>query len=815
MKNKLLLEALYTIKNTIGKYITLLFIVLFGVGFFAGMLSISTIMEESVENYYDNQDFFDYQLYSNVGFLENEIEELQKFDENIIVQPSKFLDVEASYNDISSVIRMESYNESHTINNFVLVDGRLPTNKGEALAEASGEITSTPKIGDVVTITRTNQPVDQVLETDEYVIVGTVSTPNHMSKVMQTSTLENLQLSSYLYVNENNFVGDVYTTIYMKDRSLTTVNSFTQEYTDKIDNQKDNLESFIETLETDKEELLKHYTGQDSEVEWTVLTRGEHYSAASYVDTVSQMEVIGLLFPIFFFLVAALVCLTTMSRMVSEQRGQIGTLRALGYSKMACLSKYLLYSISATLIGGILGSFLGVIVFPQIIYSTWNLTYNLPEIAFTMPWMTMVLSIAIFIVVMLLTTIFAIGKETSELPSQLMRPKSPPAGKKILLEKISPIWKRMSFTSKVTARNILRYKKRLLMTVLGIGGCTCLLITGFGMRDSIGSIVSIQFDELTHYDGAISINSDANIGSIDDALKELDSDIVTTSLNSYASLVTKDDKEVAYMQVYNNASDLHTMNLVRDNYSKEVLELHNDYVFINVKLAELLNVQVGDTITIESDTGKQANVAVGGIFEKYINHEVYITSSYYKEIFNEESTPNTVQFISDLDEADNLQKILDIQGVEAVMFNSSFTSTFDSIISGMDLVVVVIIVSAAALAFVVLGNLATINISERKREIATLKVLGFNYKETKDYIFKESIVSTLLGSLVGIVLGLFAHNFIINQVEMDFMMFGRVASLLSIFYSVVITFIFSIMVNKFMLSRVKNIDMIESLKSVE
>ncbi len=813
MKNKILLDTIYTIKGSLGKYLTLLFIVLFGTGFFAGMLSISTVMEESVEKYYDDNKLFDIQLYSTVGFDEDDIQDIKSYSDDYIVEGTHFLDVVATYNNNESTIRMEGYDQHQDINQIELVEGRYPSKPNEVLAEVSSDVTKNPDIGDKIIVERTSQALENVINTSEFEVVGIITAPKYMTKIKETSTLENQQLQTYIYVSNEVFVNDLYPTVYIYNKGLTNLSSFGNQYDKTVDEDLKKFEDFVSGIVIKKEEYIQSISGQDVDVEWTILTREQHYSSQSFIDTVLQMEVIGLLFPIFFFLVSALVCLTTISRMVSNQRSQIGTLRALGYSKLTCMFKYLFYCISATIIGGIIGGIVGVFVFPQIIYNTWNLSYNLPSIYFEFPYTIVIFSIIIFLIVMLLTTILTIIKETKEVPSELMRPKAPAIGKKIIFEKIPFLWERLSFTSKVTLRNILRYKKRLVMTALGIGGCTCLLITGFGMKDSIGGIVELQYDNLTLYDASITGTIDYSL--IEEELQNIDDNAIFVPSVNYMTKITSEESYTSYIQIYENDKEMKEANNVVDASSDKTLTLDDNSILISSKLAELLAIKQGDIVLLEGIDGNSKEVKVGGVFERYINHEIYISSTYYQELFEVIPSVNTVQVISEIDKEILQEDIMEIEGVDGVLFVDDIITSFDSIISGMDLVVIVIIVCAATLAFVVLGNLASININERKREIATLKVLGFNEKETKSYIFKESIVLTAIGSIVGVILGILIHHFIIRQVEIESMMFLRFASIKSIIYSVLITFIFSILVNKIMLTRIKSIDMVESLKSVE
>ncbi len=913
MKNKLLLDTTRTIKKSLGKYALLMLIVFMGVSFFAGMLSISPAMGQSVDSYLDDYSLFDFQLFSNYGFDDEDIDSLKAIDEDFIVEGGHFYDVEGNFRDTDYIFRVESYSENDVVNRLELVDGRYPTAPNEVLAETANNLYETPKIGDVITIERAGVELDEVFLHTEYTVVGVVNTPNYMSLEKGSGTLDSLTINSFLYLSEEAFVSEFYTTVYISSKEAIELDFFSEEYSDLIDSKETILESFSATAKTRRAEeikadaLLEYESGMQEysenldafnaemlnaqneidvgyaeitaareqlppdpniaaqisaeldnservldeaqaelsdaisdgqkefddaliallsakaeiekleDGEWTLLTRDMHYSMATYKDTVNQMQIIGLIFPIFFFLVAALVCLTTMKRMVDEQRGQIGIFRALGYSKFKSASKYLIYALSATLIGGIIGAILGILIFPPIVYGTWNIMYNLPPLSFDTPWFNMVISVAIFLILMGLTTYSSIKVETAEVTSALLRPKAPPAGKKVFLEKIPFIWSKFSFTAKVTARNLIRYKQRFFMSVFGIAGCTCLLVSGFGMQGSIAGIADIQYKDLTLYTALISTSEDTeDMSELISGINSIDDSLETQVITTYATETTFADEEiVAYIQVYDNNEALREMNVIRETDTKNTLTLSDNSLLISQKLAELLGAHIGDEIGIKSENGEIKTATIGGIYEKYINHEILMSDEYYDTLFSEVASNNAILIAGDLTSSATRDEILNLDNVSGITLNESIVSSFASISTSMNIVVAVIIVSAAALAFVVLSNLTSINISERKREIATLKVLGFRHKETADYIFKENMVLCVFGALLGIILGIWAHNFIITQVEMGFIMFVRTVSPASIVYSVLLTFAFSIIINRLMLSRLRKIDMIESLKSVE
>ncbi|MEG0657371.1 FtsX-like permease family protein [Anaerorhabdus sp.] len=562
-----------------------------------------------------------------------------------------------------------------------------------------------------------------------------------------------------------------------------------------------------------KEDIASIETG-----EWTILNRDMNFAAKSFKDTISQMKSIAAVFPVFFFLVAALVCLTTMTRMVDEQRGQIGVLRALGYGKLACASKYLIYAILATILGGVLGSVVGLLIFPAVVYNAWGMMYVLPPIQLYIPWDLILISNGLFISVMVLTTWFACRQSMNEVPSQLLRPKSPPMGKKILLERIPFIWNRFSFTSKVTARNIIRYKKRFFMTVIGIAGCTALLVAGFGIKDSISTIVDKQFKQIYKYDGAVVLEKElvqSEINNINQQIDDMNGVNDTIQITSYqAKVQVSNDDEVAIVYVYQNDEDMKTMNNLKQRKG-DALTLGDEGVIIDEKLAELLNVKIGDKISIESENEIVKEFNISGICEMYVNHSVFMTSTAYEKAFNLKPMINTIQIVTDGQAADIQQTLSNLEGVESIEFYGDVVDNFNSMIDGLNIVVVVLIVCAGLLAFVVLSNLTNVNISERQREIATLKVLGFNRKEVNMYIYKENLILTFIGSIFGLGLGVILHKFIILMVEMDYIMFGRDVTIISLILSVLITMFFALVVNFFMTFKLRKIQMVESLKSVE
>lgn len=602
----------------------------------------------------------------------------------------------------------------------------------------------------------------------------------------------------------------------------------------EIENGKTKLADGEKELEENKkkaeEELLKaeeELKSAEEEIakiekpELYVLDRTSHYSYVDYENSANGIDKLSNVFPVFFFIVAALVCLTTMTRMVDEQRINIGTLKALGYSKGSIAKKFIIYALFASLIGCVLGVVLGLTVLPTVIFNAYSIMYILPKINFVI---NIPLIITIFVVsigVTALATYAACRIELIEVPSTLMRPKAPKEGKRILLERIPFIWDRFNFTSKVTIRNIFRYKKRFLMTVIGIAGSTALLLTGFGIKDSIRTVVNKQYGELTKYELYVNlkatINSDEK-NNIEEFLKQ-DSNvkdyIFVASENG--EVISNDISKSASFIVTDQEENFDEFEHLQDRKSGETIFLPKDGIAITEKLANLLNIKVGDEIELVNNDNKKAQARVGAIVEHYINNYVYSDLNYYNKIFNNTTNENSI-FIKlnnegYIDEISN--NLINIDGISGVVNNSSIKNNFDDTIKSLDLVVLLMIFFAGALSFIVLYNLTNVNISERIREIATIKVLGFYDKEVSSYIFRENILLTVIGSIVGLFLGVVLHKFIMVTVEMEYVMFGRQIDAKSFIMAAALTIIFSLLVNWAMYYKLKNVEMVESLKSVD
>ena len=557
--------------------------------------------------------------------------------------------------------------------------------------------------------------------------------------------------------------------------------------------------------------------------EWYVLNRDKLYSTAEYGGCADSIDALAAIFPVFFVLVAALVALTTMTRMVDEQRINIGTMKALGYGVGKIAEKYIVYAFTASIMGALLGLTIGYTVFPVIIYNSYGIRYTVPKVnlMFNIP-----IALVSIIASICVTTLAAFGacyKELIETPSILMRPKAPKIGKRILLERIPFIWDRISFIGKVTLRNIFRYKKRFLMTVIGISGCTALIVTGFGIKDSIQMIIDGQFGELFKYDVSVGFDSTEKTAEVEKLTKYIDS---TSSVKSYelfnnqnGKVIVNDDEKEVTLVVPQDKSKMKNFVTLRDRRTHEPQKLSDKEVVISEKAARNLNVKVGDTVKLVNENDVSANVKISGITENYTNHYVYMTEAGYEKLYNRKPDYNRLYLntsdMSDKEEDTFSKNLIEKTCANGVFFNSSIKDNFSDTIKSLNYVVLLMIVSAGALAFVVLYNLSNVNISERIREIATIKVLGFYDREVSSYIYRENVILTIIGTVFGLGVGTILHQFIMVTVEIESMMFGRIIHPVSYVIAAVLTIIMGMIVNLAMNKKLKGVKMVESLKSVD
>ena len=584
---------------------------------------------------------------------------------------------------------------------------------------------------------------------------------------------------------------------------------------------------FDEEIEKAEEELLeaKEDLKELERPEWFVLDREENVGYASYVQDTDRVASLAQVFPVVFFLVAALISLTSMSRMVEEERVQIGTMKALGYNKLQIAAKYIIYASTATIVGGVIGLLIGFKFLPKIVADMYAMVYEVPEVV--LEYNTEIAFTGMFFAVLCTVgaTIYTCIRILRHKPATLMRPKSPKPGKRVILEKIPFIWKHLNFTAKVTARNLFRYKKRFMMTIIGVCGCTSLIIAGFGLRDAISNMIPKQFNEIDKYSINISLKEEKADEDLEKVKENIESNEEIESLLGAniqsVKIIKNDNNQSIQLIVPEDVNRLEEFISLRERKNKDnKFILDSSGVILTEKLADLLDINQGDTITIENADGDRVEVNVAGITEKYLMHYIYMSQDLYNNVFDTKIKSNvllakTIDLTEEQEEDLGRKLLSDTDNISGVAFISASKDMFATVMENMDMVVWILIIAAGLLALVVLYNLLNANISERIRELATIKVLGFYDREVYSYIARETIILTIIGMMVGLAGGYFLTMYILKTCEMDITMFDPEVKLLSYVLGIAITVFFAVIVNIITYFSLKKIDMIESLKSVE
>lgn len=845
-------ECLVCIKKTFKKFLSILVIVLLGVGFFAGIKATSPDMQKTLDKYYKETNFYDISLISTYGITKEDINYLK----------NKNFNIEGSYSfdaivkkDEEYAVKVISYNENLNINKIKLIEGSLPKNDNECIIEKN---IKGYKIGDSILIENDN------LKEKELKIVGIIESPLYISRERGTTSLLNGTLNFYVYVPVTNFNNEYYTEAYIDINTSESV--FSKKYENKIEKEIENLEEISNFLSnrrytevfneankelnkakeeynnkkeeanaylnssyisddnkakirqslSEAEEKLNVITEEIKNIEkpkWYILDINSNIGFNNYSQDSNRIKNVAKLFPIVFFVVAILICLTTMTRMVEEERIQIGTLKSLGYTDKSIMSKYLLYAFLATLFGSILGVVIGFNLIPEIIFNMYSMMYTISDFQNNFNILLTLEGSLIAIVCTLGATYYTAYKTLKEAPAELLRPKSPDPGKKVLLEKIPFIWKHIKFSKKVTIRNVFRYKKRFLMTIIGISGCTSLILAGFGIKDCITNMVPNQYEKIFNYEVEVVLKNDITLNEKNNTFESIKSMEEVNNLLKIQKQGIEIDGETEPVQLIVPFDDISDFITLQNRTTNKKYEL-NKGIIITEKLSKLLNLKKGNTLILKDDKNKNYEVKINNITKNYLMHYIYMS----KETYNSNEY-NTIllktQKMTNKEEKEFSNKLKDLGTISSLSFNSSVKNIFNDSMKNFRYVSLILIISAGLLAFVVLYSLESVNISERKRELASLKVLGFYDKEVYNYISRETIILTVIGMILGLGMGIVLTDFILKTCELNITMFGSKINYISYIYALLITIIFTIIVNITTYFSLKRINMIESLKSVE
>ena len=784
-------DTLRELWNTKGRYISLIIITMLGAASVVGIQASAISMRDAADRSYKANALYDIQLKSAAGFNADDIVAVQEMGGVSDVMPTHLFDV---YLDVRGELRpVRTYALPDSLNSVELISGRLPENTGECVVERRMLREARLSVGDVISFSLVSMDALHIaLEHDTFTITGVVQSPLYMTFERGRTTLGNGTLRYYAYLHPDAYRLGAHTDVYVLMEDSKHMHNVSDDY---------------KAAANDWKRLF-----EDSFPDWFVFTRENGTAFESYYQDTLRLQSVGYVFPMVFFIVAVLVSLTSMTRLVEEQRTQIGIYKALGFKPAAIMMRYVFYALLCSISGGIAGVILGSKLFPVIIGDAYGHLYEIPPMETPIP-----IGIAAFAVIVsaaLLTAVTLVtcaGTMMGE-PAILMRPKAPKIGKRVFLERIPPLWSRMGFIGKVTARNIFRYKRRFLMTLVGVAGCAALLITAFGLRDSIGSVALVQYGDIVAYDALLYTSEIATaeqraeiIDLTPDARLFIREESVTVGVETEsggttAALVTPED-----------FSQIHDFINFLDPLTGDAAAISADGAIITEKLARTWDIGIGDELTLMLPGGASYTVVASGIVENYIMHYVYFPPDYYTEVFGRDPLPNALLVHGEVDREDLMRS----SHVRAVILTASMIRDISDSTDALGVVTYVLLIMACALAFVVLFNLTLINITERKRELATIKVLGFQDTETAVYIYREILIITIMGIAAGLLGGVGLTAFVLRSVEIDILKFPLILRPVSFLMSAGISIFFAVFVNFATYRRLSAIDMVESLKDVE
>ena len=819
MKTKLLKHIFMKIKDNYKRFLSLICMAFLGVGFYVGIQSSSPDMLKTLDNFYDENNVYDISVISNVGLTEDDLLKLSKI-KNVelainIQEKDSYLEIKEN----NYVVKLIEYNSQ--MNNVYIKEGRLPKNNNEVSVDNALLENNNLKLGDNITI-----------DGKKYSIVGNVISPLYFSAERPNSNLGSGKVDYYIYVYNGSLDLEAYSNIYITVKGAKKHLTNSDSYKKLINNVKKDIdlikdkqqdirydELYSDIIETSEMYGISIDESKFIKPKWYIYDRLDNTSYKELINASDNLKKIGNIFPIIFFAISVLVSLISMMRMIEEDRVENGTLKSLGYNSFHITLKYVIYSLLATTIGSSVGAIFGSYMIPNVIWNIYKKIFFIPKFIYLLKSDYNALGLWICILCICGTSIIVCIKNLREVPANLMRPKAPKSGKKILLERINFIWKKLKFSDKITIRNIFRYKSRVITTILGIAGCTALILAGFGLKDSIKDVIDFQFNNIIKYDKMLMTNESINQIDIEKELLNDDKVENYTNVNTQNIKVLFNDEQHEVTMItpddFNSISksisliDLKTNNII-DNIS-------DNSCIISEKTAKLLDIDVGDKISLLDNDNNKYDIKVSYIIKNYINQYLYINKNTYNNLFNNYKI-NSI--LISLKEEDKNSKDFDKKYISngyalTIVDIDDIKSSMSDMLSSIDSIVAILIIAAASLAFVVLYNLSNINISERKREIATLKVLGFYPSEVDKYINRETVLLTILGIGIGLLFGSYLSHFIISTCEPDYIMFDRHVYTLSYFYSLFITVIFTIIVTIVTHFNLKKINMVTSLKNVE
>ncbi len=819
------------VKNK-GKFISVFFIILLGSAVFSGLRSSRNDMLVSAEKYYDDYALYDLRVAGTAGLTDADLADISSLSETEYAEGGYSLDALCNA-EMEREIKLISLSDK--INVPTVVTGRLPSAADECFLDRRFARSAGYEVGDTISFVSGGGSALTEVSEDAFTVTGCGDLPYYMDVNRGTGSVGSGEIEGFAVILPEAFDMQFYTEIFVSVSGAKRLDSFGEEYDALTDRAADKISALEEAACLRRYEELceqifgtatppagaEEVVGAVGDIRWYVLDRSAVASCVNYENDAERIARLGKLLPVIFFLVAALVSLTAMTRMVEEERQIIGTLKALGCGNSGIMIRYVAYALLPTVLGAAAGVLIGEKLFPFAIIKTYALLYTgLPYVEVPYNFVQGITAVLSSVLCTGLATVLACFKVSHAKPAQIMRPESPKSGKRVLIERIPLIWKRLKFTQKATVRNLFRSKKRFLMTVIGVAGCMGLVMVGLGLHDSIMTVADKQFTEITHYKASADVADADAAGQLKAAVMQNYREVNALVTYEKAAELTGDGAvqtvTVIVPQTLDGITGYFTF---RDRKSHKAVELPAMGAVISEKTASTLGISAGDTVALDIGAGAPVSVTVSDIFENYIGNYLFVSPALYSGLYGGEPQYNTI-LMEYPDDSDGFQNglgqfILASGNAKSVSFVSATVEWADDTLSSLNTIVIIVLAAAALLAFVVLYNLNSINIAERSRELATLKVLGFYDTEVAAYVYKENFLLTLIGIVLGIGVGIILHMYVIRSIEVDLIMFGRSIAPVSFLIGAAITAAFAVIVNLAMYPGLKRTDMLESLKSVE
>lgn len=820
IKNVYLKSIYRDIKASFGRFISIVLIIFMGVMLFVGIKSVGPDLEATVNQFIEKNRLSDLQIVSSAGLSQEDLEAAEEIN-GVQAELGHSFPVTLKQQNI----QLYSYNDNQT-NKLTLTEGHLP--------EKQDQVVLDDKLRNDYQIDEQFSIENDQLKQQEFTVVGFVTSPIYVDERERgTTTIGDGELAGFMYLPEAAFDNQNYSILYLSSSRLKNVDFFSKTYEDRLEKLEEQLttvfaqqgEARQEQLQTlaDQQALASGMEVGSMEIptpNYIINPRNSNPGFTEYTSLSDRIDAIANVFPVFFFFIAVLITFTTMTRMIEENRKEIGTLKSLGYRKREIASKYILYALLAALIGTVFGVVIGTLALPKIVFHLLSDQYIFANYQYHFVFWSIVLAVIAALIATLGASLLTLMKELRENATTLLMPKAPKAGKRVFMERIKPIWRRMSFNQKVTYRNLFRYKARMILTIVGIAGCTGLMLAGFGLQDSISAPVEKQFVALTKYQGIVTLNGTAK----NETEKVLaDNPQVTAELPIYTDTVTFNpaghSKQTATLYVSDQPEKFSQYVALKDDNTKKNLSLSNQGALISQRLAKIYQVSKGDQLTFEDNDGKDYQIKVAGIVENYLGHNLYLTKDYYQKVSQQAFQLNSYLIktnkMTSSQEKKLAEELLQTGEVLNTTYISNQIAKQEAATENLGSIVLIFIVLSGTLAFVVLYNLTNINISERARELATIKVLGFFNQELTMYIVRENIMFTIFGILFGFGIGNLLTRFILAMASSDMIVFPLVISWQGYVISAVMTVVFSVIVMGVTHFKLKQIDMIAALKSNE